>query len=76
MSEMAFQIAGVSIVWTTNCTDQRKHENSASLGSVRGIHRWPVNSPHERPVTRKMFPFDDVIMKITVIIFFIEILLD
>ena len=22
---------------------------------------WPVNSPHEGPVTRKMFPFDDVI---------------
>ena len=29
---------------------------------VRGIHRWPVNSPHKGPVTRKMFPFDDVIM--------------
>ena len=26
------------------------------------IHRWPVNSPHKRPVTRKMIPFDDVIM--------------
>ena len=24
--------------------------------------RWPVNSPHKWPVTRKMFPFDDVIM--------------
>ena len=30
---------------------------------VRGIHRWPVNSPHKGPVTRKMFPFDDVIMQ-------------
>ena len=29
---------------------------------VRGIHRGPVNSPHKWPVTRKMFPFDDVIM--------------
>ena len=29
---------------------------------VRGIHRWPVNSPHKRPVTRKMLPFEDVIM--------------
>ena len=29
---------------------------------VRGIHRGPVNSPHKGPVTRKMFPFDDVIM--------------
>ena len=26
------------------------------------IHRWPVNFPHKWPVTRKMFPFDDVIM--------------
>ena len=29
---------------------------------MRGIHRRPVNSPHKGPVTRKMFPFDDVIM--------------
>ena len=29
---------------------------------MRGIHRGPVNSPHKWPVTRKMFPFDDVIM--------------
>ena len=43
-------------------TDQRKHQSSASLAFVRGIHRWPLNSPHKRPVTRKMFPFDDVIM--------------
>ena len=28
----------------------------------RGIHRGPVNSPHKWPVTRKMLPFDDVIM--------------
>ena len=28
---------------------------------MRGIHRSPVNSPHKGPVTRKMFPFDDVI---------------
>ena len=26
-------------------------------------HRWPVNSPQKRLVTRKMFPFDDVIIK-------------
>ena len=31
---------------------------------MRGIHRWPVNSPHKWPVTRKMFPFVDVIMNI------------
>ena len=43
-------------------TDQRKYQSSASLAFVRGIHRRPVNSPHKWPVTRKMFPFDDVIM--------------
>ena len=39
-----------------------KHHSSASLAFVRGIHRWPVNFPHKWPVTRKMFPFHDVIM--------------
>ena len=29
---------------------------------MRGIHRWPVNSPHKGPVTRKMIPSEDVIM--------------
>ena len=42
--------------------DERKHQSSASLAFVRGIHRWSVNSPRKRPVTRKIFRFDDVIM--------------
>ena len=42
--------------------DQRRRQSSASLAFVRGLHRWPVNSPHKWPVTRKMLPFDDVIM--------------
>ena len=64
MSAMASQITSLTIVYWTfySGADQRKHQNSVSLAFVRGIHRWPVNSPHERPVTRKMFPFDDVIM--------------
>ena len=33
-----------------------------TLAFVRGIHRWPVNSPHKGQVARKLFPFDDVIM--------------
>ena len=41
---------------------RRKHRSSASLVFVRGIPRWPMNSPSKRPVTRSMFPFDDVIM--------------
>ena len=40
--------------------NQRKHQSSASLAFVRGIHLWPLNSPHKGPVTRKLFPFDDV----------------
>ena len=38
------------------------HQSSATQAFVRRIHRWPVNSPHKGPVTRKMFPFDDVSM--------------
>ena len=64
MSAMASQITGVSTVCSNVGldVDKWKHQSSASLAFVRGIHRWPVNSPHKRPVTRKMFPFDDVII--------------
>ena len=64
MSAMASQITGVSIACSTvwSGAHQRKHQSSASLAFVRGIHRWPVDSPHKGPVTLKMFPFDDVIM--------------
>ena len=61
MSAMASRITSITIVYP-NVYDQRKHQSCASLAFVRGIHRWPVNSPHKGPVTRKMFPFDDVIM--------------
>ena len=64
MSALASQITSISIVCSTICSgaDQWKHQSSASLPFVQRIHRWPVNSPHKGPVTRKMFPFDDVIM--------------
>ena len=64
MGTMAFQITSIMIVYSTvySGADQRKHQSSASLAFVRGIHRLPVNFPHKGPVTRKMFPFDDVIM--------------
>ena len=61
MNAMASRVLIVS--WSVcSVVDQRKHQSSASLAFVRGIHRWPINSPHKEPVTRKMFPFDDVIM--------------
>ena len=64
MDTIASQITSLAIVFSTVYLDidQRKHQSSASLAFVWGIHRGPVNSPHKWPVTRKMFPFDDVIM--------------
>ena len=64
MSAMASQITGLIIVYSTvySGADQRKHQGSASLAFVGGIHWGPVNSPHKWPVTRKLFSFDDVIM--------------
>ena len=62
MTTMESQITSLTVVYSTvySDTDQRKHQSSASLAFVWGIH--PVNSPHKWPVTRKMLPFDDVIM--------------
>ena len=67
MSATASQIANLTVVCSTiySGADQRKQQSSTSLAYVRGILRWPVNSPHKGPVTRKKFPFDDVIMCIT-----------
>ena len=56
MGAMASQIPSLTIVYSAfySGADQRKHQSSASL--------VPVNSPHKWPITRKMFPFDDVFM--------------
>ena len=55
MSGVASQITSVSSVYSNTCSgaDRRNHQSSASLAFVRGIHRWPVDSPHKGPVTRK-----------------------
>ena len=65
MGAIASQITSLPSVHLTvdSGADQRKYQSSASLAFVREIHRWPVNSPHKGPVTRKMFPFDDVIIR-------------
>ena len=65
MGAIASQITTPTIVYPAvySGANQRKHQSSASLAFVWGIHRWPVNSPHKWPVKRKMFPFDDVIMR-------------
>ena len=66
ISTIAFQIISLTIIYSIvfSDADQRKYPSSASLAFVWGIHRGPPNSPHKWPVTRKMFPFDDVIMKV------------
>ena len=64
MGAIGSQITSLTIVFSTvySGADQRRHDSSASLAFLRGIHRGPVNFPHKWPVTRKMFPLDDVIM--------------
>ena len=48
MSVMTSQITSLTIVYSSVYSDANQRKS--------------VNSPHKRPVTRKMFPFDDVIM--------------
>ena len=69
MGAMTSQITSLASVYSTvySGADQSKHQSSASLAFVS-----PVNSPHKWPVTRKMFPFDDVIMRKCAIMLFGE----
>ena len=64
MGAVASQITSLTIVYSNiySDADQRQHQSCTSLAFVWGIHRGPVNSPHQWPVKRKMVPFDDVIM--------------
>ena len=64
MGTMVSQITSLMIVYSIiySGTDERKHQSSVALAFVRGIHLWPMKSPHKGPVTWKMFPFGDVIM--------------
>ena len=54
MGVIASQITSPRIVYSTvySDADQKKHQSSASLAFVRGIHRGPVNSPHKWPIKR------------------------
>ena len=74
MSTIAYQITSLAIVYSAiySGADQSKNQSSASLAFVWGIQRGPVNSPHKWPVTRKMFPFDDVIMYAYQVLFTVQ----
>ena len=65
LTTMASQITTSRLFTESSVQAQikKKHQSSAPLAFLRGIHPWPVNSPHKGPVTRKMFAFDDVIME-------------
>ena len=56
---MASQITGLTIVYSTvySGADQRKHQSL-----YEGNSPMTGEFPQKEPVTRKMFPFDDVIM--------------
>ena len=57
MGAMASQITSLAIGYSTvySGRDQRKHQSSASLVFMWGIHRWPVNSPPEGQSRGKCF---------------------
>ena len=64
MSAMTSQITSLTVVCSAVYPggDQRKHQSFTRMAFVRGIHQWPMNSPHRGPIMRRMVPFDDVIM--------------
>ena len=63
---MFSQITSDSTVYSNICWSkhQRKHQSPCYRPFVMGIHRWPVDSPHKGPVTRKAFPLHDVTMAV------------
>ena len=53
------------LCWLLNRLFRRRSQKTSNFrvtGLCEGNHWWPVESPHKGPVTRKMFPFDDVIV--------------
>ena len=64
MSTVASQITSLTIVYSNvySGANERKTSKLRVPAFVQGIHRGSVNFPHKRPVTRKRFPFDEVII--------------
>ena len=59
MSAMGSQITSLTIYYSTVYSGADKKSKLRVTGHCEG--NSPVNSPHQWLVTRKMFPFDDVI---------------
>ena len=62
MGAMASQIASLTIVYFNRLLTRKSKKTSKLRVTGPCVGNSPVNSPHKWPVTRKMFPFDDVIM--------------
>ena len=70
--ERAVAMTIFTLQWRDGVSNHRRHNcllnrlfrrRSKKTFKVRVTGRWLVNPPHKGPVMRKMFPFDDVIMK-------------
>ena len=68
MSAIASLITSFTIVYSTVYSDADQKKLRVT-GLCVGKSPGPVNSPHKWPVTRKMFRFDDVIMKFSILFF-------
>ena len=64
MNAMASQITGVLIVLLKHLFRHRlkKISKLCVIGLCESFHRCPVNSPHKGTVTRKVFPFDGIMV--------------
>ena len=69
MGAIVSQITSLTIFYSTiySGADQRKKSKLRVTGLCAGNSPVAVNSPHKGPVTRKMFPFDDVVMTILIL---------
>ena len=67
MTTVASPITSLAVVYATVYSGAHEQKPKTSelrvTGLCAGNSPGPVNSPHKWPVTRKMFPFDDVIMR-------------
>ena len=64
-----FIIASLTLRQSYDCPSNMMTSSNGNVLRVTGNlcgeftgPRWPVDSPHKWPITRKMFPLDDVIM--------------
>ena len=77
MTTIASQITSLTVVYSTvySDADQRKSSKLRVTGLCVGNSPGLVNSPHKGPVTRKMLPFDNVIMIMMIVVYLFVVLM-